>query len=81
MAGVPGLLEAGRVTTPAWHPETTDDVALLRAELDACRVEIVRLRNVIARARHKLGDRWGHAEAPYEPVALEAIAVLGEAGP
>lgn len=27
-----------------WHPETDDDIDILRAELDACRAEITRLR-------------------------------------
>lgn len=34
---------------PGWHPDTDEDVAILRAELDACRVEIARLRREVAR--------------------------------
>lgn len=34
---------------PGWHPDTDEDVWILRAELDACRAEIARLRREVAR--------------------------------
>lgn len=39
-----GNYEAPSTLPQGWHPEPVDDVALLRAELDACRAEIARLR-------------------------------------
>lgn len=40
-----------------WHPETDDDIDILRAELDACRAEIERLRAQNRLQRRILNDR------------------------
>jgi hypothetical protein len=40
---------------------------------------LVELRTKLTEIHGMLSDQWGHAEAPYEPVALSAIAGLAEA--
>lgn len=47
--------------------------AALRRSLD---VECVHLREMIAKARTVLNDEFGHADAPYTPAALQALAIL-----
>lgn len=40
-----------------WHPETDDDIDILRAELDACKAEIARLREQNRLQARILNDR------------------------
>ncbi len=53
-------------------------IDLIRADVQALADEVDRLREIALRAQQLLADKWAHADAPYEPVALEAMVILGE---
>lgn len=67
-------------TAVAWATDETElrpvNATVLVEELERMVLAHGARMTQINRALAALDDRWGHADAPYEPVALHAMAIL-----